>query len=65
VKRGDTLYALALRYYGKGQRWRVLKVANFEKEAEGGVYPLRPGMIIHVPTFPMKKDEKKSQTGDR
>jgi hypothetical protein len=62
VQDGDTLYGLALRYYGKGQRWRVLRVANFTKDAEGEVYPLRPGMRIYVPTFPMKRQETKQDT---
>jgi len=62
VSRGDTLYALARYYYGKGQRWHVLKVANFEEDAEGEVYPLKPGTKIRVPAFPMEKAKRKSNT---
>jgi nucleoid-associated protein YgaU len=62
VQDGDTLWGLAVKYYGRGQRWRVLRVANFTKDAEGEVYPLRPGMRIHVPTFPMKREEMKQDT---
>jgi len=60
VRRGDTLYDLAKRYYGEGRRWRVLQVANFEKEAGNGVYDLKPGMKLRVPTFPMKTRKDRS-----
>ena len=53
VKPGDTLWDLARHYYGNAQRWRVLSVANFEKDAD--VYRLKPGMTLRVPTFAMKK----------
>lgn len=55
VQHGDSLWSLAQKYYGKGWRWRVLKVANFTEEAEGEVYPLKPGVKIRIPTFPMKQ----------
>ena len=55
VKQGDTLWSIAQKYYGAGQKWRVLRVANFTKHADGEVYPLRPGMRIRIPTFPMKQ----------
>ena len=53
VKRGDTLWALALKYYGSGQRWRVLIVANFGNGAD--LHRMKPGMKLRVPTFAMKK----------
>ncbi len=45
VRRGDTLWKLALRYYGDGQRWRDIAAAN------GGLEPtrLRVGQQLMVP----------------
>jgi hypothetical protein len=61
VQSGDTLWSLAQKYYEKGWRWQILRVANFTKDAEYGVYPLKSGMKIHVPVFPMKRQEKKQE----
>ncbi len=63
VKQGDTLYDLAKHYYGSGQRWDVLKVANFAQDAPEGVYPLKIGMKLNVPTFAMKKGKKPQAAG--
>ena len=60
VKPGDTLWALARRYYGNPQRWRVLQVANFENDGDARVYRLKPGTKLRVPTFLMKKKKEKA-----
>lgn len=61
VQSGDTLWSLAQKYYGKGWKWQILRVANFTKDSQGEVYPLKPGMKINVPVFPMKRKEKKQE----
>ncbi len=55
VKKGETLWGIAAHYYGSGARWRVLRVANFSKESEFEIYPLKPGMTLRIPTFPIKR----------
>jgi len=54
VQRGDTLWGIAAHYYGTGARWRVLRAANFTNDAALEVYPLKSGMRLRVPAFPMK-----------
>jgi len=46
VKQGDTLWALAVRYLGDGQKWPLLQQLN------GGIDPrkLRIGMALKIPT---------------
>jgi nucleoid-associated protein YgaU len=51
VQRGDTLYALAGRYYGRSWKWNVIRLANFADRADGEVYPLRIGSTLRVPVF--------------
>jgi LysM repeat protein len=50
VKQGDTLWALAVRYLGDGQKWRAIQDLN------GGINPkrLRIGMVLKIPA----KEEK-------
>jgi hypothetical protein len=55
VQKRDTLWGIAAHYYGTGTRWRVLRVANFTNDAPFGVYPLRSGMKLRIPVFPMNK----------
>lgn len=45
VRRGDTLWDMASKYYGDGRRWTEIQAAN------GGVNPklLLPGMVLKVP----------------
>jgi hypothetical protein len=54
VQRGDTLWGIAAHYYGTGARWRVLRIANFTNDAALGVYPLKSGMRLRIPAFPLK-----------
>jgi len=51
VKQGDTLWALAARYLGSGQRWQEIQKLN------GGIDPrnLRIGMILKIPEGSVKK----------
>ncbi|MDR2686732.1 MAG: glucosaminidase domain-containing protein [Oscillospiraceae bacterium] len=46
VKQGDTLWALAVRYLGDGQKWPLIQQLN------GGIDPrrLRIGSILRIPT---------------
>lgn len=54
VQRGDTLWKIAADFYGSGARWRVLRAANFTNDVASGVYPLKPGMKLSIPVFPIK-----------
>jgi len=48
VARGETLYSLAIRYYGKGSRWSEIVAAN--KDQLGGSDPkVKPGMVLKIP----------------
>jgi len=51
VKKGDTLWALAVRYLGSGNRWQEIQALN------GGIDPkrLRIGMALKIP----QKEDKK------
>jgi hypothetical protein len=57
VQRGDTLWGIAAHYYGTGARWRVLRAANFTNDAALGVYPLKSGMRLRIPAFPLKSTQ--------
>jgi predicted P-loop ATPase len=65
VQRGDTLWGLAVHYYGTGTRWRVLRAANFTNDAAFAVYPLRSGMRLRIPAFAMKKVPQQSGPTNR
>jgi hypothetical protein len=54
VQRGDTLWGIAQHYYGTGTRWRVLRAANFTNDAPLEAYPLKSGMRLRIPSFPMR-----------
>jgi len=48
VARGETLYSLAIRFYGKGSRWHEIVDAN--KDQLGGSDPkVKPGMVLKIP----------------
>ncbi|MEO5664549.1 MAG: LysM peptidoglycan-binding domain-containing protein, partial [Nocardioides sp.] len=55
IQQGDTLWALAERHLGAGERWRQLAEANVGRTMEGGSVfdanrDLRPGWTLLVPT---------------
>lgn len=55
VQQGDTLWALAERHLGAGERWRKLAEANVGRTMDGGSVfdanrDLRPGWTLLVPT---------------
>lgn len=54
VETGESLYKIALKYYGIGGKARILKIANFENTK----FPLKVGMKLNIPTFAIKKDDK-------
>ena len=47
VKKGDTLWSIAHKFYGKGNLWHRLYEANRDKLPDPG--RLRTGMRLHVP----------------
>lgn len=47
VQKGDTLYRLAERYYGSGNRWRVLAEANRDRIGTNGL--LHEGVRLRIP----------------
>lgn len=47
VLEGETLEAIALKYYGKPERWRVIYAANNDQLR--GNRPLIPGMRLEIP----------------
>jgi nucleoid-associated protein YgaU len=48
VARGETLYSLAIHYYGKGSRWPDIVAAN--RDQLGGADPkVKPGMVLKIP----------------
>jgi nucleoid-associated protein YgaU len=48
VVRGETLYSLAARYYGKGSRWPEIVAAN-KDQLGGGDPKVKPGMVLKIP----------------
>ena len=49
VRKGDTLGAIARKYYGKSSQWKPILDANTEK-LNGSVHALRPGMVLNIPS---------------
>ncbi len=54
VRPGDSLWALAERFYGDGERWPEIVAANVGRRMpDGQVFPrnpvLQPGWILHIP----------------
>ena len=49
VSRGDTLGAIARKYYGKSSDWKPILEANND-QLNGSVQALRPGMVLKIPT---------------
>jgi nucleoid-associated protein YgaU len=47
VQTGETLEAIALRYYGSAERWRAIQEAN--SALLGGGQSLRAGMELKLP----------------
>ena len=50
VKRGDTLWSIAHKFYGKGSQWHRIYEANRDKLPEPG--RLRAGMQLQIPHEP-------------
>jgi tetratricopeptide (TPR) repeat protein len=48
VAKGDTLYSLALHYYGKGSRWPEIVAANRD-QLSGSNPTVKPGMVLKIP----------------
>ncbi len=49
VKKGDTLYDIALRVYGDGSRWKEILAANRTVHGLQDPQDVRPGMMLVVP----------------
>ena len=52
VKKGDTLYELAQRFYGAGHKWKTIAIANLDDPE--GVHTVKVGLVLKIPTFPMR-----------
>jgi LysM repeat protein len=52
VKKGDTLYELAQRFYGEGHKWKTIAIANLDDPE--GVYTVQVGLVLKIPTFPTR-----------
>jgi tetratricopeptide (TPR) repeat protein len=48
VTKGDTLYSLAVHYYGKGSRWPEIVAAN-KDQLSGSNPTVKPGMVLKIP----------------
>jgi tetratricopeptide (TPR) repeat protein len=48
VAKGETLYSLALHFYGKGSRWPDIVAANRD-QLTGNSPALKPGMVLKIP----------------
>jgi tetratricopeptide (TPR) repeat protein len=48
VQKGETLYNLAARYYGKGSRWPEIVAAN-KDQLSGSDPRVKPGMVLKIP----------------
>jgi len=47
VQPGDTLYGIAVRFYGDGKRWEDIQAANLDSVR--GPRTLRPGTVLRIP----------------
>jgi nucleoid-associated protein YgaU len=47
VVKGDNLYRIARRYYGRGEKWRQIRSAN--KDLISSPQDLKPGMVLSIP----------------
>jgi nucleoid-associated protein YgaU len=54
VGKGDSLYSLAKRYYGDGNRWRVIRDAN-PQLGRTGTPPLKLGAKLVIPAIDRQK----------
>ena len=50
VRAGETLYAIARRYYGDGDKWRTILRANRDRLPSPGA--LRAGQVLVIPPPP-------------
>ena len=49
VKKGDTIYKLAKRYYGDTKLWAAIYTANRKKIGSNYKQKLKPGLKIAIP----------------
>jgi nucleoid-associated protein YgaU len=54
VVKGDTLWSLAVRYLGDGQKWKAIQKANGGSE-KCDPYKLRIGSVLKIPAKEGKK----------
>lgn len=48
IAKGETLYSLAIHYYGKGSRWPEIVAAN-KDQLNGSDPRVKPGMVLKIP----------------
>lgn len=52
VRKGDTLSAIARRYYGTGTALEWRRLADFNRDVLASPNQLRPGMVLKIPGLP-------------
>lgn len=55
VKKGDNLWSIALKVYGDGQKWTLIKEANLDKLPEGDEHNLQIGTELFIPKLTSEK----------
>jgi nucleoid-associated protein YgaU len=73
VKTGDSLYAIAKRFYGDGEYWKMIVEANRDKVGRDGsvqegiklALPNKRGLIGHPDLVPVQTELDRPSTSDR
>ncbi|MBN1765404.1 MAG: LysM peptidoglycan-binding domain-containing protein [Sedimentisphaerales bacterium] len=60
VQSGDTLYRLAIDYYGDAQHWRLIYHHNREQLIQS--QDLTPGQLIYLPLEPLKQADQTTRS---
>ena len=64
VVKGDTLWGISRKYYGKGWKWREIQDANLDRLKKGTI--IHPGLVLVIPsvTEMPEKEEAKAPAAD-
>ena len=63
IRRGDNLWTISKRTYGKGTRYTTIYLANRDQIRDPDL--IWPGQVFHMPKEPLGEDEVKRQLEDR
>lgn len=55
VKKGDNLWSIAVKIYGDGAKWTLIKEANLDKLPEGDEHNLQIGTELFIPKLTSEK----------